>query len=92
MGNVRNGRDGRDGVRNGVGIAALHGLVTCQQIWMLGRRRTGSFANWNALMSLTDCRLRPHAMHDFEACIPLIAAQHHTGMKHHWHPGHLSDW
>ena len=21
-------------------------------------------------------------MHDFEACIPLIAAQHHTGMKH----------
>ena len=33
-------------------------------------------------MSLTDCRLRRHAMHDFEACIPLIAAQHNTGMKH----------
>lgn len=33
-------------------------------------------------MSLTDCRLRPYAMHDFEACIPLIAAQHRAGMKH----------
>ena len=83
MGNVGNGRDGRDGVRNGVGIAALHGLVTCQHCWRFRDLDAWPKAYRNALMSLTDCRLRPHAMHDFEACIPLIAAQHHTGMKHH---------